>query len=294
MTLSRAANQAAAQKAALADVLEAGRRICRRASSASSRASSREERYVQDVADVRATGEDSSSNPVATRELRVGSAAGEAHRAPPTGGVSRRVRGRRPAGPRPGERLTKLFLNDAPSAGCRSARILDESARFNIGEIARNINTPLFALQFLERGEPGRVQIQAHGRPRAGHVRARRHADGGAFRSRPKCGSCSIEEKRAGTMIGTDGRKDLPASGRFWIEPASGRVLMSELVPGTSSCGRRSTSAISRNRCWACWCRSRCASGTRVGSGARIEAVATYGKFRQFQVNVDEKFLIKK
>ena len=26
----------------------------------------------------------------------------------------------------------------------------------------------------------------------------------------------------------------------------------------------------------------------------RIEAVATYGRFRQFQVNVDEKFLIKK
>ena len=27
---------------------------------------------------------------------------------------------------------------------------------------------------------------------------------------------------------------------------------------------------------------------------SRIEAVATYGRFRQFQVNVDETFLIKK
>jgi hypothetical protein len=28
-------------------------------------------------------------------------------------------------------------------------------------------------------------------------------------------------------------------------------------------------------------------------SGSRIEAVATYGRFRRFQVNVNEKFLIK-
>ena len=29
-------------------------------------------------------------------------------------------------------------------------------------------------------------------------------------------------------------------------------------------------------------------------NGSRIEAVATYGKFRQFQVNTNETFLIKK
>ena len=31
-------------------------------------------------------------------------------------------------------------------------------------------------------------------------------------------------------MIRTIGRRDFPARGRFWIEPATGRVLMSELL----------------------------------------------------------------
>ena len=35
-------------------------------------------------------------------------------------------------------------------------------------------------------------------------------------------------------MIKTDGHKDLPAQGRFWIEPATGRVLMSELSRRTA------------------------------------------------------------
>jgi hypothetical protein len=32
----------------------------------------------------------------------------------------------------------------------------------------------------------------------------------------------------------------------------------------------------------------------RRRNSSRIEAIATYGRFRQFQVTVDEKFLIKK
>src|SRR5258706_2798324 len=46
------------------------------------------------------------------------------------------------------ERLTQLFLGQDPvSAREQLGRILDASARFNIGDVERYINTPMFALQ---------------------------------------------------------------------------------------------------------------------------------------------------
>src|SRR5471032_2541219 len=58
------------------------------------------------------------------------------------------------------ERLTKLFLDGSRSAQDQIGDILDESSRFNIGEIKRNINTPVFALQILERERQGRFKFK--------------------------------------------------------------------------------------------------------------------------------------
>jgi hypothetical protein len=42
--------------------------------------------------------------------------------------------------------------------------------------------------------------------------------------------SVQYHEQKHDTLIKTMGTRDLPARGRFWIEPATGRVLMSELM----------------------------------------------------------------
>jgi hypothetical protein len=105
----------------------------------------------------------------------------------------------------------------------------------------------------------------------------------------------AYQEKRSDTMIKTEGNKDLPSRGRFWIEPATGRVLMSELVATNRKL--RATIDVSYQ--------SEPLLGVLVPiemrewydglhTKTRIEAVATYGKFRQFQVNTNESFLIKK
>ena len=105
----------------------------------------------------------------------------------------------------------------------------------------------------------------------------------------------AYEEKEAGTMIKTDGHKDLPAQGRFWIEPATGRVLMSELrraEPQAAGDDRRQLPVGAAARPAGA---DRDAGVVRQYAARRshIEAVATYGKFRQFQVNTDQTFLIK-
>lgn len=191
------------------------------------------------------------------------------------------------------ERLTKLFLDDAPAGRQQISRILDESSRFNIGEIARNINTPLFALQILE----------AANRPRFKFKRASRGAPAtftgdstptAAFRVSVDVWIVEYEETRAGTLIKTEGLKDLPARGRFWIEPDSGRVLMSELMARQR--GLRATIDVSYQSepLLGCLVPIEMREDYQDRRGAHITAHAKYGRFRQFQVNVDEKFLLKK
>jgi hypothetical protein len=188
------------------------------------------------------------------------------------------------------ERLTKLFLNDAPSGRQQISRILDESSRFNIGEIARNINTPLFALQILEPANRPRFKFKrASSRPPA--TFAGDDAPTAAFRVAIDVWIVEYEETRAGTLIKTEGLKDLPARGRFWIEPDSGRVLMSELQARQR--GLRATIDVSYQSepLLGCLVPIEMREDYQDRRGAHITAHATYGRFRQFQVNVDEKFM---
>ena len=90
-------------------------------------------------------------------------------------------------------------------------------------------------------------------------------------------------------MIRTRGYQDLPVRGRFWVEPDTGRVLMSELSAETPIF--RATIDVSYQ--------SEPLLGVLVPiemrerydvkkSQSRVDGRATYGRFRQFQVTVDE------
>jgi hypothetical protein len=192
------------------------------------------------------------------------------------------------------ERLTELFLGDDPlSARQQLGRILEESARFNIGDIERNINTPVFALQFLEPANQRRFKF-SRTRKRVPDTFSRAETPTGAFRASTEVWVIDYQETEPGTIIRTGDRRDLPSRGRFWIDPASGRVLMSELV--------------ARNRAVKATIDVSYQSEPLVGllvpiemreeykdpAGSHITGIATYGRFRQFAVNVDETFLIKK
>jgi hypothetical protein len=191
------------------------------------------------------------------------------------------------------ERLTKLFLEGAPAARDQIGAILDASSRFNIGDVARNINTPLFALQVLEPDNQTRFKFKrASGRAPATFTGG--NTPTAAFRVSVDVWIVEYEETRANTIIKTEGLRDLPARGRFWIEPDSGRVLMSELVArdrnvrGTVDVSYQSEPLVG------CLVPIEMREDYQSRRGSHITGSATYGRFRQFQVNVDEKFLLKK
>lgn len=193
------------------------------------------------------------------------------------------------------ERLLKMFLEPAPSAAGQISRILTESARFNIGDIQRNVNTPLFPLQFLAAANQPRFRFKRTGDRTPKTMTATAAPADAPFRVSTEVWVIAYDEKQSGTMIRTAELKDLPSHGRFWIEPASGRVLMSELVAENRQVGATIDVSFQSEPLLGLLVpvemRERY-EGKRRNS--IVEGRATYRKFRQFQVNTDEKFLLKK
>jgi hypothetical protein len=187
------------------------------------------------------------------------------------------------------ERLVPLFLQPAASRAAQLMRIRAESARYNIGTVERTVNTPTLPLLFLEPVNQKRFAFtRASSRATAALARPS-EPPGGAFRASTEVWIVDFREKQDGTLIRDERGRDVPARGRFWIEPSSGRVLMSEL---TAKTGRvRATIDVSYQ------------SEPLVGllvpiemreryttrDAERIDGVATYGRFRQFTVTVEEE-----
>jgi hypothetical protein len=128
------------------------------------------------------------------------------------------------------ERLTRLLRDPSRSASAQIAAIIGESARHNIGGIVRNVNTPLLPLTFLGPEYQRRFEFTRAARGRAGPEGLAAPADGGAvFRVSTEMWTIEFRERRRPTVIRTPSGRDLPARGRFWIDPATGAVLMSEM-----------------------------------------------------------------
>jgi hypothetical protein len=180
------------------------------------------------------------------------------------------------------ERLMKLFVEPTASTADQAEHIVTESSRYNIGNVVRTINVPLFALLILdpERQAHFKFARTGSGAPAiAGDLKV----DDGVWVVR-------YEETGRGTMITTTFGRDLPSRGRFWIDPLTGRVLMSELVAeDTLVAGTvvvKYQPDVLADLLVPVAMRERYLERR---NNARIDGAATYGKFRQFQVKVDEK-----
>jgi VWFA-related protein len=111
-------------------------------------------------------------------------------------------------------RLEALFSASSPATVVQRARaILNESARYNIGPAVRNINFPTLSLTFLLPINQRRFAWKRGGTRRFGTVEVL---------------EVRFEEVERPTLVDQDGQGDLPAKGRFWIDPARGTVLRSE------------------------------------------------------------------
>lgn len=127
------------------------------------------------------------------------------------------------------ERLTALFANPSADSEARKQRILQENARYNIGDVIRTMNVPLLALDVLRLENQARFSFKRvkDDRPEtfAGDA-----APSAAFRARTEVWVIAFQERERGTIVRTTEGRDVPSRGRLWIEPDTGRVLMTELI----------------------------------------------------------------
>jgi hypothetical protein len=128
------------------------------------------------------------------------------------------------------EARLETLLRD-PRGGARIETILQESARYNIGTVTRNINTPLMPLQFLDRSNQERFQFKHVDKPRPVFKDAHAQAnDTGVFRVTTEMWTIEYRERGRTTFIRRPNGDNQPVRGRFWIDPSTGAVLISEMI----------------------------------------------------------------
>ena len=171
------------------------------------------------------------------------------------------------------ERLAKLFLSGSSRSAFDQARqIMREGSRYNIGTVERTINIPTLPLAFLTPAHRGRFTFE---------IEKRDEADGTVVEFR---------EVRTPTYIATTGGRDLPVSGRFWLDETSGAIRRSELDAVDTSVEAHIKVTYRLDDGLQLWVPVRMEERYRNRvSPAEVRGVATYSRFRKFQVSTSEE-----
>lgn len=107
------------------------------------------------------------------------------------------------------ERLQQLLTAPTADSLAQAQRLTDASARFNVGAINRNVNTPTMALEFLTEANIGRLEMREAGRDTVDGL---------------VCVVVAFGETARPTLVRGERDADVPARGRYWIDLITGAV----------------------------------------------------------------------
>ena len=180
-------------------------------------------------------------------------------------------------------RLADLFLQAPGDVLPRAKRIADESARYNLGEIPRTLNTPTQVLRFLRPENQRRSSFKLEGQRSVSgrHVIAIR-----------------FDERQTPRLIYT--RDDAAASGQVWVQPETGAIVRTELRLSSEGTSVLLLVDFALEPKLGMWVPDRMTETYQVegrrarGTGSarlQIGATATYSDYRQF--TVDTKTIIR-
>jgi len=171
------------------------------------------------------------------------------------------------------ERLTKLFIEGASRSSFDQARqIMLESSRYNIGSIERTINMPTLPLVFLTPALRDRFRFELGKRdPEEGTI-------------------VEFHEVRTPTYVSDREGHDMPSTGRYWLDEKTGAIRRTELDVVHSSVEAHIKVAYRLDDGLALWVPARMEERYRDRrTTSEVRGVATYSRFRKFQVNTSEE-----
>jgi len=168
-------------------------------------------------------------------------------------------------------RLERLFKDVSGSSYSRARALIQESARFNIGPLVREMNVPSFALFFLHPRNRSRFRFELKGEETIEGSRA---------------AVVTYRERERPTMIRSVSREDRPAKGSVWIDGATGRVLRTDLEVDSDRRWVTGTEVTyGRDARLDLWVPTVMRERHHRDSDEYIDCTATYSGFRRFETN---------
>lgn len=168
------------------------------------------------------------------------------------------------------ERLAKIFLSGSRASFDQARAIMNESARYNIGNVQRNINVPTLALTFLTDDQRTRFAFKL-GKPE----------DEGAV--------IDFRETARPTYVRTTNDRDLPVNGRLWVDEQTGTIRRTELHAVATDVEAHITVTYLQDQGLGLWVPARMEERYKRGRDPlEVRGIATYSRFRRFEVKTSE------
>jgi len=166
------------------------------------------------------------------------------------------------------ERLLKLFQRDDKERFEKAARFSDDTAKYNLGNVARTINIPTLAMMFLHPRVNERFEFTDEGEETI---------DGRVLRR------AGYREAARPTLIKTTRGRDLALTGRLWIDPFTGTVVKTELNAADPAVRCAITVTFKRDAALDFWVPVQMDEYYKAALGLdEIVATATYSNVRRF------------
>ena len=170
-------------------------------------------------------------------------------------------------------RLANLFLASRGSGVMEQAeRIGAEGARYNLGSMRSTLGNPVLGLGVLQRSYQPRFRFSLGKDDRA------------------LAGASVVEFKETASpaMIRGEAGRDLMAHGRAWIDTATGRIVKTELQVEQPAIRASIVTTFRLEERSGIGVPEEMRELYTLANGNRIATVATYGRFRRFDVNTTE------
>jgi hypothetical protein len=177
-------------------------------------------------------------------------------------------------------RLAELLAKPSVQALQQARLIAEESARYNIGPVVRTINDPAIVLELLDGRHSPRMRLSHNGESTINGVRT---------------WVLRYQELGNPTIIRTRDRKDVPARGRAWVEPETGRILRADasVEPGLGVTGTIDVTFEFDERMGFAVPSKMSERYTNRNLVAVSSGEATYSNYRRFTVDTEENIQIK-
>ncbi len=166
------------------------------------------------------------------------------------------------------DRLLKLFQGNDKERFEKAAKLSEDTAKHNLGNVARTINIPTLAMMFLHPRVNERFEFTDDGEETI---------DGRVLRR------AAYREAARPTLIKTTRGRDLALTGHIWIDPFSGTVVKTDLNAADPAVRCAITVIFKRDEALDFWVPVRMDEYYKAALALdEIVATATYSNVRRF------------